>query len=169
MAATKSFFHQVLNLIQFSTEVAEQKETAPIEVIEEIRKELKIVPGFVQGILDENREKCAQLAKNLIDKHSIFLLGKRESMAIAREAALKIKELNYIHAEAMGAAEMKHGPIALIDSRPGFEKSTVVFLWILDNETFPYLMNALDQMHSRNAYVVVITDCIDKLKENFEL
>ena len=48
-----------------------------IEVIEEIRKELKIVPGFVQGILDENREKCAQLAKNLFDKHSIFLLGKR--------------------------------------------------------------------------------------------
>ena len=41
-------------------------------------------------------------------------------MAIAREAALKIKELNYIHAEAMGATEMKHGPIALIDSRPGF-------------------------------------------------
>lgn len=89
-------------------------------------------------------------------------------MAIAKEAALKIKELNYIHAEAMGAAEMKHGPIALIDSRPGKEKSTVVFLFILKNETFPFLMNALDQMHSRNAYVVVITDCIDLLKDNFE-
>lgn len=63
---------------------------------------------------------------------------------------------------------MKHGPIALIDSRPGHEKSTVVFLFILQNETFPFLMNALDQMHSRNAYVVVITDCIELLKENFE-
>ena len=89
-------------------------------------------------------------------------------MAIARQAALKIKELNYIHAEAMGATEMKHGPIALIDSRPGKEKSTVVFLFILDNQTLNVLTNALDQMHSRNAYVVVITDCIEKLQQNFE-
>lgn len=58
---------------------------------------------------------------------------------------------------------MKHGPIALIDSTPGNEKSTVVFLFILDNETFPFLMNCLDQMHSRNAYVVVITDCPHRL------
>ena len=74
----------MLNLIQFSTEVAEQKESASLEVISEIRKELQLVPTFVQGILDENREKCAELAKKLQDKHSIFLLGKRESMAIAR-------------------------------------------------------------------------------------
>lgn len=89
-------------------------------------------------------------------------------MAIAREAALKIKELNYIHAEAMGATEMKHGPIALINSSPGHEKETVVFLFILDNDTFAVLTNCLDQMHSRNAYVVVITDCIEKLQQNFE-
>jgi len=57
-----------------------------------------------------------ELAEVLKNKESIFLLGKRETMAIAREAALKIKELNYIHAEALGASEMKHGPIALIDS-----------------------------------------------------
>jgi glucosamine 6-phosphate synthetase-like amidotransferase/phosphosugar isomerase protein len=69
----------------------------------------------------------------------------------------------------MGAAEMKHGPIALIDSTNGHEKTTVVFLWILNNETFPYLLNALDQMHSRNAYVVVITDCLHLLKETFDL
>lgn len=89
-------------------------------------------------------------------------------MAIAREAALKIKELNYIHAEAIGAAEMKHGPIALIDSEKGHEKNTVVFLFILEDDTYPFLMNALDQMHSRNAYVVVITDCIHLLKDNFK-
>lgn len=90
-------------------------------------------------------------------------------MAIAKEAALKIKELNYIHAEAMGAAEMKHGPIALINSEKGHEKETVVFLFILDNETYPYCMNALDQMHSRNAYVVVITDCLHLIKKSYHL
>lgn len=78
-------------------------------------------------------------------------------MAIAREAALKIKELNYIHAEALGACEMKHGPIALIESDR--KQETAVILFVLRNETFTVMMNALDQMHSRNAFVVVITDC----------
>jgi glucosamine 6-phosphate synthetase-like amidotransferase/phosphosugar isomerase protein len=52
---------------------------------------------------------------------------------------------------------MKHGPIALIDSEHNQE--TVVILFILNNETFEQMMNALDQMHSRNAYVIIITDC----------
>lgn len=64
---------------------------------------------------------------------------------------------------------MKHGPIALINSEPGHEKETVVFLFILDNDTYPYCMNALDQMHSRNAYVVVITDCLHLLKQNYHM
>ena len=68
-----------------------------------------------------------------------------------------MKQLNYIHAEAMGACEMKHGPIALIASdKP---QQTVVVLFILDNGTFELLMNTLDQMHSRKAYVIVVTDC----------
>jgi len=91
VAATKSFFHQTLNLIQFSTEVAEQKKSAPMELIEAIRSELREIPDQVQNIIDENLEKCTELAKILQDKTSLFLLGKRESMAIAKEAALKIK------------------------------------------------------------------------------
>lgn len=61
-------------------------------------------------------EDCEQLAKLLYKKESIYLLAMREALGIAKEAALKIKELNYIHAEALGACEMKHGPIALIES-----------------------------------------------------
>ena len=91
VAATKSWFHQTLNLIQFSTEVAEQKQSAPMELIEEIRSELRQIPDLVQGIIDDNLERCAELAQILQHKESLFLLGKRESMAIAREAALKIK------------------------------------------------------------------------------
>ena len=96
----------------------------------------------------------------------------RESMGIAKEAALKIKELNYIHAEAMGACEMKHGPIAMIESDPkNLEENpslqTVVFLFILDNADYRVMMNALDQMHSRLAYVIVITNCLDKMDEEF--
>lgn len=77
-----------------------------------------------------------------------------------------MKELNYIHAEAMGACEMKHGPIALVNSEVAQE--TTVFLFILDNDTFNLLMNTLDQMHSRKAYVVVITDCKNRMDASFE-
>ena len=81
----------------------------------------------------------------------------RETMAIAKEAALKIKELNYIHAEALGACEMKHGPIALIESdKP---KETPIILFILDNDTFEVCANAFDQMRSRNAQVIIVTNC----------
>lgn len=87
-------------------------------------------------------------------------------MAIAKEAALKIKELNYIHAEALGACEMKHGPIALIESEKIAE--TVVILFVLDNPTYEVMMNAVDQMASRNAYVVILTDCQAKIEEDNE-
>lgn len=61
---------------------------------------------------------------------------------------------------------MKHGPIALIASDKPQE--TVVFLFILDNDTFPLLMNTLDQMHSRKAYIVVVTDCKKRMDAAFE-
>lgn len=78
-------------------------------------------------------------------------------MAIAKQAALKIKELNYIHAEALGACEMKHGPIALIESdKP---ETTTVILFVLNNGTFEIMMNAVDQMYSRKAKVILVTNC----------
>lgn len=103
VAATKSFFHQVLNLIQFATEVAEQKKSAPIELIQRIRDDLQAVPTKVEEAIAINEKECEKLAETLRDKLSVYLLGMRETMGIAKEAALKIKELNYIHAEAMGA------------------------------------------------------------------
>ena len=172
VAATKSFFHQVLNLIQFATEVSEKKNGAPKEVLENIRKELSAVPSLVNETILMNEAKSEELAKALEDKTSLFLLGKRETMGIAREAALKIKELNYIHAEAMGACEMKHGPIALIESdssklakKPHLQ--TAVILFVLDNEDFEVMMNAIDQMHSRQAYVVVITNCQERVDNHY--
>jgi glucosamine 6-phosphate synthetase-like amidotransferase/phosphosugar isomerase protein len=54
---------------------------------------------------------------------------------------------------------MKHGPIALIESDSAERRTTVVFMFVLLNDTYPVMMNAVDQMHSRNAYIVLITDC----------
>jgi glucosamine--fructose-6-phosphate aminotransferase (isomerizing) len=63
---------------------------------------------------------------------------------------------------------MKHGPIALIDSDSKDRRETVVFLFIFNNDTYSVMMNALDQMHSRNAFVVVITDCEELIEENYK-
>lgn len=121
---------------------------------------------MVKKTIAHVEEDCEALAKVLYKKESIYLLAKRESLAIAKEAALKIKELNYIHAEALGASEMKHGPIALIDSdKP---KSTTVIMFVLDNETYEPLMNAVDQMRSRNAQVIIVTDCKEKILHHYD-
>jgi glucosamine--fructose-6-phosphate aminotransferase (isomerizing) len=131
VAATKSFFHQVLNLIYYATLVAEKKQSADMSLVKEIRQNLLNTPAIAEQCISMVEQSCEELAKVIYKKESVYLLALRESLAIAREAALKIKELNYIHAEAMGACEMKHGPIAMIASdKP---KETVVFLFILDN------------------------------------
>jgi glucosamine--fructose-6-phosphate aminotransferase (isomerizing) len=62
------------------------------------------------------KNHAKKLAHLIYQRESVYLLAFRESLTIAREAALKIKELNYTHAETMGACEIKHGPIALIAS-----------------------------------------------------
>lgn len=90
-----------------------------------------------------------------------MILGKGPAQIIAREGALKIKEVTYIHAETFSAGEMKHGPIALIDSQhPG---KTKVILVILDDEHFDEMDTCLSEVKSRHAYTVVITDCYNKL------
>lgn len=134
--------------------------------ISELREELMMIPKLVQKTIDMVEEDCEKLAKLLYKKESIYLLAMREALGIAKEAALKIKELNYIHAEALGACEMKHGPIALIES--GKVKETVVFLFVLDNETYEQLMNAVDQMRSRNAHVILVTDCKKKIMSYYQ-
>jgi glucosamine--fructose-6-phosphate aminotransferase (isomerizing) len=75
-----------------------------------------------------------------------------------------LKELTYLHAEAFAAGELKHGPLALIDSSNA--KSSVVILIILDDEYFDNTYTALQQIQARNALTIVITDCKEKLVED---
>ncbi len=102
-----------------------------------------------------------------------MIIGKGKSYAIAKEGysfnkrALKIKEVTYIHADPYMAAEMKHGPIALINSEQenltkGID-TILVILIILDDNNKSEMENALSQVKSRKAYTIVITDCLHKL------
>lgn len=98
VAATKSMLHQAMNLINLATLVAEKKGSAPENLLQEIREELARLPSMVKQTIAHVEEDCEALAKVLYQKESIYLLGKRETLAVAKEAALKMKELNYIHA-----------------------------------------------------------------------
>jgi len=97
--------------------------------------------------LEKMQKSCAELAKILAHESSIIILGKGACSAIAKEGALKMKELTYIHAEAFSAGELKHGPLALIN--PDKPTSTAIILFILNDEYLDEMKLALSEVYSR--------------------
>ncbi|EGR27583.1 hypothetical protein IMG5_193830 [Ichthyophthirius multifiliis] len=166
VAATKSFTSQTIVLLMIALWVSKSKEDAKgITTNERFRKQmidqLRSLPTSVGIILYSIQEQCQQTANKIATLKNIILLGKGACSAIAKEGALKLKELTYIHAEAFSAGELKHGPLALIDSEN--PKSTTILLIILDDEYLHDMKLALSEVHSRGAYTIVITNCLDKL------
>ena len=94
------------------------------------------------------------------NRQSCFLLGKGKCESIAREGALKIKEISYIHAEGYSTSSLKHGPFALLDE--GFH----VILIAPDDDYYSKSMNAYEEIKSRHANIIMITDKQDCDKPN---
>ena len=92
------------------------------------------------------------IALNLTKKNNCFILGKNICFNIAQEAALKLKEIGYIHAEAFPGGSLKHGPFSLI------EEGTPIILLILDDEYKEFLLSTLEEVKSRKAYTIVISN-----------
>jgi glutamine---fructose-6-phosphate transaminase (isomerizing) len=109
----------------------------------------------------ELRKKVKELAVILKDEKSLLCIGKGMGLQTAREAALKLKEVCYIHAEAIGSGDLKHGPISLID--PINKKKFKIILFIFDDNRFDQMCLSLDQVDAREAYTIVITDCYERL------
>lgn len=107
------------------------------------------------------RAKTKALASLLKDEKTMICVGKGAGLQTAREAALKLKEVCYIHAEAIGSGDLKHGPISLIDSTN--RKTFKMILFIFDDEKFGEMSLSLDQVNAREAYTIVVTDCYSKL------
>ena len=84
VAATKSFFHQVLNLIYYATLVAEKKQSADMALVKEIRENLLNTPAVARQCIDMVEKPCEELAQLIFNKESVYLLALRESLAIAR-------------------------------------------------------------------------------------
>ncbi|TJZ52539.1 glutamine--fructose-6-phosphate transaminase (isomerizing) [Sphingobacterium olei] len=116
VASTKAFTAQLAVLQLFALKLAKLKNTISEDRYVHLLHELNAVPEKVQWILENELENIKAIAIKYRDANDFLYLGRGYNFPIALEGALKLKEISYIHAEGYPAAEMKHGPIALVDS-----------------------------------------------------
>ena len=149
VASTKAFTAQVTVLTVYALAMAKLRGTLPKSRIEELMKELENMPALVERALKQNDEiyKIAELYK---DSKNFLYLGRGYNFPVALEGALKLKEISYIHAEGYPAAEMKHGPIALID-----EEMPVVVI-ATNNEHYDKLVSNIQEVKARKGKVIAI-------------
>ena len=122
VASTKAFTGQIAILILFALQLAKKRGTIEDSLYQKIIKDLSNIGKLVEEVLGLN-QKIKEIAKLWKDSTNALYLGRGYLFPVALEGALKLKEISYIHAEGYPAAEMKHGPIALID-----ENMPVVFI-----------------------------------------
>ena len=121
VASTKAFTGQVTVLMLLALCVGQMRGTVDDATVERIVRELKNMPLYIKDVLGL-ADKIKNLSKIYTYARNFLYLGRGYNYPTALEGALKLKEISYIHAEGYPAAEMKHGPIALVDS----EMPTVV-------------------------------------------
>ena len=115
VASTKAFTAQLTVLSLIALKLGKHNGNLSKQEFMRLITELDAIPQKVQEVLDNTHEITMEIAKNFVDASNFLYLGRGYNFPSALEGALKLKEISYIHAEGYPAAEMKHGPIALID------------------------------------------------------
>jgi glucosamine--fructose-6-phosphate aminotransferase (isomerizing) len=149
VASTKAFTAQVTVLTMMAIMIGKEKGLLSEKRFSQLLKELNDVPGQIEKILELN-EEFKHIAEMYKDASNALYLGRGVSFPVALEGALKLKEISYIHAEGYPAAEMKHGPIALID-----EKMPVVFIATRDG-SYEKIVSNIQEVKARNGVVIAI-------------
>lgn len=155
VASTKAFTGQVMVLTLIAMAIAELKGTMSKEDLVQIGKEILKLPEYVKQTLKLN-EQIERLSLIFTYAHNFLYLGRGYSYPVALEGALKLKEISYIHAEGYPAAEMKHGPIALIDA----EMPTVIIA--PNDHLYEKIVNNVQQVKARQGSVIAIVTEGDK-------
>jgi len=117
VAATKSFVAQLMAFYCLALDLAYRRQTLPLSRIEEILAGLHMLPAQIEMLLGNQEKYLEELAHDFTETQDFIFVGRGINFPIALEGALKLKEISYIHAEGYAAGEMKHGPIALLDSK----------------------------------------------------
>lgn len=149
VASTKAFTAQLTVLIMIALRIAIQKGTMTERKYREMLAELESIPAKVKRALqyDSEIKKISALFK---DARNFLYLGRGFNFPVALEGALKLKEISYIHAEGYPAAEMKHGPIALID-----ENMPVVFIATRDS-SYDKIVSNIQEVKARKGKVIAV-------------
>ena len=149
VASTKAFTGQVTVLTMFALALGEAKGTINRDEYLKIVKGLSQIPSTIEEVLKTN-EKVKDLARTFTYAHNFLYLGRGYSFPVALEGALKLKEISYIHAEGYPAAEMKHGPIALIDS------DMPVVVIATHNAMYEKVLSNIQEIKARQGRVIAL-------------
>jgi glucosamine--fructose-6-phosphate aminotransferase (isomerizing) len=148
VASTKAFTSQILVLTLISLLLGRMRNLS-LEKGREVIEALNKIPEQVESLL-KNDSYIKEIAKEYYKKNNFLYLGRGINYPVALEGALKLKEISYIHAEGYPAAEMKHGPIALID-----ENMPVVVIAIKDN-VYEKVLSNIEEVKARNGRIIAI-------------
>lgn len=164
VASTKAFTGQVTVLTMLALALAKEKNTIDDEVYTKIVKGLSLIPGKMEETLKLN-DRISSLSRIFTYARNFLYLGRGYSYPVALEGALKLKEISYIHAEGYPAAEMKHGPIALIDS------DMPVVVIATRNAMYEKVLSNIQEIKARKGKVIALVskgdETISKIADEF--
>lgn len=159
VASTKAFTTQVAILTLIAFYIGQQKQTLAPATLKELLNELNNIPDKIQTVLAKN-ELIKAIAFEIKDAKNCLFLGRGSGFPVALEGALKLKEISYIHAEGYPAAEMKHGPIALID-----EQMPVIFI-ATKNSSYQKVISNIQEVKARKGKIIaIVTEGDIRVKE----
>ena len=148
VAATKTFFAQLLSFYGLAIKFSQIKGSQSNENINQLISELTKLPALVEELLEKHNESSEKLAHDFFNIKDVIFLGRGINYPIALEGALKLKEISYIHAAGYPAGEMKHGPIALLD------KKVPVISIATPGEVFDKVISNAQEAKARDAYLI---------------
>ncbi|HMS34838.1 MAG TPA: glutamine--fructose-6-phosphate transaminase (isomerizing) [Ignavibacteria bacterium] len=155
VASTKAFTCQIMSLILITMMIGKNNGTISDKNLKEIAAELKGLPEKMRQIIDKKND-YKFIAEEFKNAKNFLYLGRGLNFPVALEGALKLKEISYIHAEGYPAAEMKHGPIALID-----ENMPVVFIAPKDS-TYQKIISNIVEVKTRKGKIITLASEDDK-------
>lgn len=150
VASTKAFTGQVTLLTLMALYLGYKRGTIPKSYYLQLLEELEAIPAKIEKILKNSSDQIRYIASEIKDANNALYLGRGYNFPVALEGALKLKEISYIHAEGYPAAEMKHGPIALID-----ENMPVVVI-ATNKSAYEKIVSNVQEVKARKGIVIAI-------------
>lgn len=150
VASTKAFTGQVTMLTMMALVLGYERGYLPKSQYQKLVQELAQIPSKIDQLLNSCQEKVAYIAGEFKDASNALYLGRGYNFPVALEGALKLKEISYIHAEGYPAAEMKHGPIALID------ENMPVFVIATNLSAYDKIVSNIQEVKARKGVVIAL-------------